>query len=201
MKNYHTDIRNEYYRDGFICVDLLEIHLYDENNVAMPYYFSNGGVNLEATSSLTGLSVTYLAQGEFMGYTSMTESLDTNVGKFSVALSGLVPDFFADLINNASEGRRVVIKKAFLDLQTYQIVQQPITVYEGYIYNYALTEGAKTATLNLSCSSLFSDFERTNGRKTNNWSNWLFQGTKYDRAMEKAGFVGQTEFLWGRSTK
>lgn len=201
MKSYHTDIRNEYYRDGFICVDLLELHLYDENNTALPHYFSNGGVPIEAASSLTGGLVTYTAFGDFMGFTSMTESLDTSVGKFSIALSGLNPALFGDLISNASEGRKVVIKKAFLNVQTLQVIQAPITVYEGYIYNYALTEGSKTATLNVSCSSLFSDFERTNGRKTNNWSNWLFQGVKYDRSMDRAGFVGQTEFLWGRLAK
>lgn len=201
MKNYPSAIREEYYRQGFIAVDLLEVHLYDENNNPLPYYFSNGGIPIRANSSLTGQEVVYTAFGEFMGFTSMSESLDVSVGKFSIGLSGLSPGFFNDLLTNASEGRRVVIKKVFLDLQSLQVIDQPITIYEGYIYNYALTEGAKTATLNLSCSSLFSDFERTNGRKTNNWSNWLFQGLKYDKAMDKAGFVGQTEFLWGRSTK
>lgn len=201
MKTYHNDIRNEYYRDAFVCLDLLELHLYDENNTALPYYFSNGGINIDATSSLTGQTVTYTAFGDFLGFSSMTETLDTNIGKFNVSLSGLDYSLFTDLITNATEGRKVVIKKVFLNPTTFQIVQQPITVYEGYIYNYALTESSKTATLTISCSSLFSDFERTNGRKTNNWSNWLFQGVKYDKCMDKAGFVGQTEFLWGRTTK
>jgi hypothetical protein len=48
------------------------------------------------------------------------------------------------------------------------------------------------------CSTLFADFERTAGRKTNSGSNWLYQGTTSDTAFEKSGFVGNTEFLWGR---
>jgi hypothetical protein len=52
--------------------------------------------------------------------------------------------------------------------------------------------------MTLECSSLFADFERTAGRKTNNWSNWLYQGVEYDTAMEKASFVGQIEFKWGK---
>jgi hypothetical protein len=46
---------------------------------------------------------------------------------------------------------------------------------------------------------LFADFERSNGRKTNNWSNWLFQGVQYDKAFVKSGWVGETEIKWGRA--
>lgn len=202
MKTYHTDIRNEYYRDAFIAVDLLELHLKTTQGVSIPWYLNTGGMNINATSSLTGQQVVFTAQGDFLAFSSMAETLDTAVGKFQIQLSGLNLDLVADMVNNqGTEGSKVVIKKAFLNPSTLQLIQSPITVYEGYIFNYAITETAKTATLNISCASLFSDFERTAGRKTNNWSNWLYQGVKYDKAMDKAGYVGNTEFLWGRVSK
>jgi hypothetical protein len=201
MKSYHNDLRNEYYRDAFIAVDLLEIHLYTDAGTAIPRYFTTAGMNILATSSLTGSTVSFDAQGDFLGFTSMTENLETSVGKFSIQLSGLDVDVIRDVANNNSEGRKVVVKKAFLDSSTLQLVQTPIIIYEGYIFNFAVTETTTTVNLNISCASLFSDFERTSGRKTNNWSNWLLQGVNYDKAFDKAGYVGQSEFLWGRLAK
>ena len=201
MKTYHNDIRNEYYRDAFIAVDLLEIHLKDNSGNYLPKYFTNGGMNIDATSSLTGSTVTYTAQGDFLGFTSMSENLETSVGKFSIQLCGIDLSLVADVANYDAEGKKVVVKKVFLDSSTLQVIQSPITVYEGYIFNFAVTETASTVNLNISCASLFSDFERTAGRKTNNWSNWLFQGVQYDKCMDKAGYVGQSEFLWGRVAK
>ena len=208
MKSYHADLRNEYYRDAFICVDLVELQLIQYVKIfginfpfPIPRFFTNAGMNIIAYSAYAGENVTYTAQGDFLGFSNMTENLETNVGKFSIQLCGLDKDLIRDVANNNAEGKRVVIKKAFLNPETLQLVQQPITVYEGYIYNYAVTETSSTVNLNISCASLFADFERSAGRKTNNWSNWLFQGVNFDKSMDKAGYVGQSEFLWGRLAK
>lgn len=201
MKTYHADLRNEYYRDAFIAVDLLELHLVNDNGTSLAKYFTNAGMNIIAASSLTGSNVNYDAQGDFLGFTSMTENLETSVGKFSIQLAGIDYDLVRDVVNYNAEGRKVVVKKAFLDSSTLQLIQTPITVYEGYIFNFAVTETSSTVNLNISCASLFSDFERTAGRKTNNWSNWLLQGVNYDKCFDKAGYVGQSEFLWGRLAK
>jgi hypothetical protein len=199
MKSYHDDLRNEYYRDAFVAVDLLEIQLYADSGTAATKYFTNSGMNINAPSTLTGQTVVYTAQGDFLGFTTMTENMDTTVGKFNISLTGLNQTLLTDIVTSSTEGKRVLVKKAFLNPTTLQLIREPVLVYEGYIYNYAVTESSRSCALTLSCASLFSDFERTAGRKTNNWSNWLFQGVQYDRAMDKAGFVGQTEFLWGRS--
>jgi hypothetical protein len=201
MKSYNNLVRNEFYRDAFICVDLVEIQLYTDAGTAIPQYFNNGGMNLNATSTLTGSDVVYTAQGDFIAFSSFSETMDTKVGQFQIQLTGLNTDLVNKISLNNTEGRKVIIKKAFLNPSTFQIIDVPIEVYTGYIFNFAVTENSKTVSLNLTCSNLFSDFERTNGRRTNNWSNWLFQGVKYDKCMDKAGYVGQSEFLWGRLAK
>lgn len=199
MKSYHNDIKNEFYRDAFIAVDLLEMQLVQDNGTSIPRYYTSAGMNIDAVSTLTGTTVTYTAQGDFMTFSTMSETMDLNVGQFTIQISGLTPTILDDIANNNSEGKRVIIKKAFLNSSTLQLIQQPIEVYTGYIFNYAITEARKTVNVSLKCASLFSDFERVNGRKTNNWSNWLFQGVKYDKCMDKAAIVGQTEFLWGKT--
>jgi hypothetical protein len=104
-------------------------------------------------------------------------------------------------IDNNVEGSRVKISKAFLDLNTLYIIDNPVLLFDGSIYNIAITETERSCQINIDCSTLFADFERTAGRMTNNWSNWLYQGLQYDTSMEKSGYVGNTEFLWGRIAK
>ena len=199
MKSYHNDIKNEFYRDAFIAIDLLELQFVRDNGTSIPRYYTSAGMNIDAVSNLTGSTVTYTAQGDFMTFSTMSETMDLNVGQFSIQISGLTPTILDDIANNNSEGKRVIIKKAFLNPSTLQLIQSPIEIYSGYVFNYAITEARKTVSVNLKCASLFSDFERSAGRKTNNWSNWLFQGVQYDKAMDKAAIVGQTEFLWGKT--
>jgi hypothetical protein len=145
-----------------------------------------------------------LAQGNFIGFGGMSEDMEVKVGKFTVTLSGISNDYVTKFINYEVEGSRVVIYKAFLSFGSsgtdpLTLVAAPIMMYDGTIFNFSIQETANTCQLSVDCSSLFADFERTNGRKTNNWSNWLFQGVQYDKAFEKSGWVGQTEFKWGRA--
>ena len=141
MKSFASEnyLRDEYYRDHTIAVDLIEIHL------------------------------------KFVG--------------------------------KEPEGKRVVVYKVFLDINTLQIVGTEdsagqiaaINMFDGEVYNVSIQETATSCGISVEASSHFADFERQAGRRTNDWSNWLFQGVQYDTAFEKAGFVGNQEFLWGRT--
>jgi hypothetical protein len=79
------------------------------------------------------------------------------------------------------------------------IVPTPILLFDGIVYNIAITESGSSCQITVDCATLFSDFDRTAGRISNNGSNWLFQGVEYDTSMEQSGFVGQSNFLWGRT--
>lgn len=196
MKTYHQDIRDEFYRDHNFAVNLVELHLGGGNNL----YLTDGGCDIEYDSNTApdAGSNTYEAQGNFMGFSSITEDFDVKVGKFSIFLSGVSNSYTDLFIGNNVEGKRVVLYKAFLNTQTLAIVQTPIIMFDGSIYNVAVNESPKSCQINLDCSSLFADFERRAGRKTNNWSNWYFQEFNTDTSMEKTGYVGNTEFKWGR---
>lgn len=201
MKSFYlTANRDEYYRDHTIAVDCVELHLRTG-----AVYLTTGGfdVTFDSPTAPTAGTNTYVAQGNFIGFSSMTEDIDVKVGKFTITLSGVGNSYPEYLIRNNVEGSRVCIYKGFLGfgntgVDPLSLVAAPILIYDGTIYNFSIQETANSCQISIDCSSLFADFERTNGRKSNNWSNWLFQGQQYDRAFEKSGWVGQTEFKWGR---
>lgn len=208
MKSFfNTANRDEYYRDHTIAVDCVEIHLRTAAGVNQPIYLCNGGfdVSFDSPTAPTAGVNTYSAQGNFIGFSGMTEELDVKVGKFSINLSGISNGYVQTLIDQFEiEGARICIYKAFLNFgptgtSPLSLVAAPILIYDGTIHNFSVSETPQTCQVSIDCSSLFADFERTSGRRTNNWSNWLFQGQQRDKCFEKSGWVGQTEFKWGRT--
>jgi hypothetical protein len=189
-------VRDEIYRSHNFAVDLVELHLGSGQNL----YFCNGGIDLtvDTTTAPDAGSNIYEAQGDFIGFSPLDEDFDVRVGKFSIYLAGVGNNLVDYFIENNVVGKRVVIYKAFLELQTLAIVQSPVLMFDGQIHNVTIKETPSSCQINVDCASLFADFERTAGRKTNNWSNWFFQGAQIDTSMEKTGFVGQTEFKWGK---
>ena len=208
MKSFaSTANRDEYYRDHTISVDCVELHLKDTLGANQALYLCSGGfdVSFDSTTAPNAGTNTYAAQGNFIGFSGMSEDMEVKVGKFTITLSGIGNDYISKFINYEIEGKRVCIYKAFLGFgntgtDPLALVAAPILMYDGTIYNFSVNETAKTCQISVDCSSLFADFERTNGRKTNNWSNWLFQGANTDLCFDKAGWVGQTKILWGRTS-
>lgn len=199
--------KDEFYRDNYIAVDLVELHLKNSAGVSDPLYLCGGGFNIEYDSSTApdaGTNV-YVAQGNFIGIGSITEDFEIKVGKLSVTLSGVNNDYVNRFTAYSPEGQRVVILRAFLEftvsngIEQLTVVPDPMILFDGLIYNIGISETGSSCQINVDCASLFSDFDRISGRKTNNGSNWLFQdGNTHDTSMEQAGFVGQSNFLWGR---
>jgi len=206
MKTYANTLRDQFYRDNYVAVDLIELHLTNSSNVSDPLYLCSGGFNVtvDTTTAPTAGANTYTAQGDFMGFSSMTEDFDVKVGKFSVYLSGVGNDYVNKFTQGEYEGKRIVIWKTFLEfafvnnVEILQIVSSPIMMFDGIIYNIQINESSNSCQINVDCSSLFADFERVAGRKSNNGSNWLYQGSTFDTSMEKAGYVGSTEINWGK---
>jgi hypothetical protein len=207
MKSFfNTPNRDEYYRDHTIAVDCVELHLKNASGASDALYLNNGGFDVSfdsATAPNAGSNV-YEAQGNFIGFSGMQEDLEVKVGKFTISLSGIGNGYVNKFLNTDVEGSRVCIYKGFFGFgvngtDPMALVAAPILIYDGTIYNFSISETDRSCMINVDCSSLFADFERSNGRNSNNWSNWLFQGVQYDRAFEKSGWVGQTEFKWGRT--
>ena len=207
LNNNSYITRDEFYRDNYVAVDLLELHLKNSAGTSDPLYLCGGGYNISfdsPTAPTAGTNV-YEAQGDFIGVSSLSEDFEIKVGKFSINLSGVGNSYVNRFTAYSPEGQRVVIYRAFLEYKVVNgidglvIVPNPITLFDGLVYNVGISETGSTCQVTIECATLFSDFDRSNGRKTNNGSNWLFQDSiTYDKSMEQAGFVGQSNFLWGR---
>jgi hypothetical protein len=190
---YTSASRAAIFSDNIAAVDIVEFHL------PTPVFLNTGGVNitLQTPTSPNNSTNVYTAQGEFIGFSNVTEDFDVKVGKFSIFLSGLtvLTETFSD---PTISGLRVVIYKCFLDANTGVVLDQPYMLFDGQINNVNITESRRSCSLSVDCASIFADFERSTGRKTNNESNWLYQKVKYDTTFEKTGLLRNTEIKWGR---
>lgn len=209
MKTYSSTLTNVFTSTNFIAVDLVELHLKTYDKTSNPLHLTNAGFDIDwdsPTSPDSGVN-TYSAQGDYMGFSPVSEDFDVKIGKFSVYLGALSNNYVQNFVYQdpnsgqrvETEGCRVVIYKAFLDrANKLAILDQPVLVFDGIIFNIAISESAVTSQITVDCSTLFSDFDRSAGRKSNNGSNWLFQGSTYDTCLEKSGIVGASEYKWGK---
>lgn len=204
---YSNAVVNSTYLNNYVAVDLLELHLKNSAGASDPLYLCGGGINISFDSNTAPTAGTnvYTAQGEFISVSTLTEDFEIKVGKFSINLSGVGNNYVNRFTAYSPEGQRVVIYRAFLEYQvvnnidTLTVIPEPVVLFDGIIYNVSIADTGSSCQVTVDCSTLFSDFDRIGGRKTNNGSNWLFQdGNTYDKSMEQAGFVGQSNFLWGR---
>lgn len=198
---YYDPQRDSFYRSNFFCVDAVYLELPDASGAVTQdsvLRLCNGGMDVKFSDAPGGTVRTWSAQGDFIGFSTITEEFDVKIGKFTIYLSGLGANMVNRFIDRDFEGKKVTIYKVFLDYNTLQPINNPYVVFEGIIYNVSVVESAITCSLNIECSTLWADFDRKAGRMTNDYSNWFFQGNRTDRAFTKANTVGQIEFKWGR---
>ena len=141
---------------------------------------------------ITHNSNTYSASGHLLNITAKSENAELDVANFTVKLSAVDSAFTSILLNNNVSNDEVTIDIGLLNgldalIDTYQFDK-------GYIESFRIN--TDKATIDLICTSHFSDFSRVAGRKTNEGSQQRFFPN--DRGMEFAGLTVQ-DILWGRS--
>lgn len=195
MAEFTEPLRSEIYRQNIFSVDLIELHF------PTPRYLCSGPYDISVdtpSAPNAGVNV-YSAQGDFLSFDGVAEDFDVKVGKLSVTISGLNDSILDDVTTPIVIGKRVVLYRCFLNLTTGAVVGTPVPLFDGQVNNTSVVETARSCTISIDCASLFADFERTNGRKTNNDSNWVFQGYQFDTTFEKSGILKNTDVLWGRT--
>ena len=174
------------------AADLIELHL------ATPLYFTSTNIDIDYdtdTAPDSGTN-TYLAQGQFLNFSNITESSDIRSGQIDMTFTAVDTTMVALLINNEYLNKRVVIYRAVLDNE-YNFTSDDIyTVFDGSIVGYNINESDDTAAVTITVASQFADFERTNGRKTNPASQQLhFPG---DKGMDFSAQIVK-DLKWGRA--
>jgi len=174
------------------AADLMELHL------ATPLYFTSTNIDIDYDSETAPDSGTntYLAQGQFLRFSNITESSDIRVGQLDMTFTAVDTTTVSLLINNEYMNKRVVIYRAVL-ADDYSFTSDDVfTVFDGIIMGYSIQETDESATVTITVASQFADFERTNGRKTNPASQQVHFPT--DKGMDFSAQIVK-DLKWGRS--
>jgi hypothetical protein len=147
------------------------------------------------TSSVSGSSITYLPSDFYFGVSNFTEEVDITKSTMALSLSGADQTFISTILNEPIINDEVVVYRGLLD-DNNAIIADPFLLYKGNIENFAIGETRKESIVTLTIVSHWADFEKKNGRKTNNTSQQRFFST--DVGMD---FASQTvlDIKWGRS--
>ena len=146
------------------------------------------------TSSVSGSSVTYNASDFILGISNHTEETDITKSSVSLVLSGADQTFISTVLGENVVNDSVDIFRGFLN-DSNALISDPFLLYRGKIDSFDISEGDKESTVALRIVSNWADFEKKNGRKTNNTSQQRFFSA--DVGMD---FASQTvqDIKWGR---
>ena len=146
------------------------------------------------TSSVSGSSVTYNASDFIIGVSEFSEQTDITKASFKFTLSGADLTFISTVLNENVTNDEFTVYRGLLD-SSNALVADPFLLYKGNIESYIIQEGDTTSSLELSIVSHWADFEKKNGRKTNNTSQQRFFST--DVGMDFSSEI-VTNIRWGK---
>lgn len=143
-------------------------------------------------------SNTYLASPDFVTFGTITESEKIELGSMFFTLSSVDLTVVAQALLEDFVDRPILLYRGFLDPSTYQVIVDPILLYEGRIKSFKLSENVAsgTSTLTWNTASIWADFSRTSGRRTNDNDQQIFYPG--DKSFEYAHQV-TFDVKWGRT--
>ena len=147
------------------------------------------------TSSVSGSSVTYSASDFILGISNHSEQTDLTKATVELSLSGADQTFISTVLNENVTNDIVDIYRGFLN-DSNTLIADPFLLYRGNIESFGISENETASSVGLRIVSHWADFEKKNGRKTNNTSQQRFFNT--DVGMD---FASQTvqDIKWGRA--
>ena len=147
------------------------------------------------TSSISGSSVTYSASDFILGVSEHSEQTDLTKATVNLTLSGADQTFISTVLNENVTNDIVDIYRGFLN-DSNTLIADPFLLYRGNIESFGISENDRSSSVGLRIVSHWADFEKKNGRKTNNTSQQRFFST--DVGMD---FASQTvqDIKWGRA--
>lgn len=146
-------------------------------------------------SSVSGSSVTYNASDFILGLSNFSEETELSKSSIGLNLSGADQTFISTVLNENVINDSVDIYRGFLD-SSNNVIADPFLLYKGQIDEFSIQETDTESTVSLSIVSHWADFEKKNGRKTNNTSQQRFFST--DVGMDFSSETVQ-DIKWGRA--
>ena len=183
-----STIKNILSSDNFIYTDILELHF------PTPFFFIDGPHDMTITTPTSSGAKLYEATGEWLGYNNVSETGQPRIQTVTIALSGINNTFTNLFLNNSYVNTRAVIYRIFVNAN-HVIQGSPVMIWDSEITSYTITDSEKTTQVDVKTSSVFFDFEKTRGRRTNNPSQQAFHPG--DKGFEFAT-VDTKDIRWGK---
>jgi len=182
-RGIHADVVTELAKDAFNMAHLVDI------DFATPMYLT------DYRHELVDSSHTYVSSSYLLSMGDVSESTDLQVGSINIDLSGVEQAYISILLSGNYIDRRVTIKRALLTT-TGAVIGEPFILYEGRISGFNIADSGSDSVVRISVASHWADFERVNGRRTNdNSQQSAFSG---DKGMEFASEIIK-DVKWGRT--
>ena len=139
---------------------------------------------------------TYTAQGNFLGVSNVEENAELIITSCQLVISAIDTANITTYATSSIINKSVIVRSAYLDPTDNSIVGTPIITFKGKITGYTISDADATATIALEVASTFANFDKTNGRYTNEGS--FHREHAQDRGMEFAHESLQ-DLKWGRA--
>ena len=158
-----------------------------------------GGTNTYITDApidITYNSNTYTSLGQLLGMTDIVEEEDLKIETIDITLSAIDTDLVKLFLDYDYIDRRGLVHRAVM-ADDYSLVGTPILVFDGRLDQPRVAEdfAARKATLGISASSHWSDFEAVGGRHTNDTEHQiLYPGDDFFAP----GAETQKDVKWGK---
>lgn len=155
-------------------------------------YLTNASFDI--TSSVSGTSRTYLANGHLKGITGVNETNQPSKNTLVVSLSGVDQTYISIVLNENIINSDVFIYRGYLDA-SLALISDPFLLFYGTIDEYKITDDTNTARLNLTVTSHWGNFSKTSGRTTTDNSQKRFFPD--DKGMTFSALTVR-DIKWGR---
>ena len=170
-----------------------------------------GGTTYHLSDHYKTISVgsnTYLPNGSLLSISDIESRVQAGDQSVEIALSGIDTNFRLDVLNSDILGGTVTIKRGLINHSTGALVADPITVFQGIVFQVASSDeyptdlsstgfGSTAFTVTVEVRSLVYKLEESPGRATNNASNHEVDPT--DMSMEFVASLNGKNIRFGGS--
>ena len=111
----------------------------------------------------------YLSTGHFKSIDGISETGEIRVNEISLDLDGAEQTYVSLVLNNDYLGAQCDVLRAVIN-SSGAIVGTPYTYFSGRIVGAQVVDSGSSSTVSIDMASHWKDFEKTNGRRTNNGS-------------------------------
>lgn len=113
--------------------------------------------------NLTVGSETYIASGEFLGVSSISDNIDAKDNVVTISLSGVLATATQVVLDNPIAGSTIEVYRGFYDESVGNLVQNPYLQWSGHVNNFNITDDYNlsdqdTVTISVDCKSLLTTF-------------------------------------------